>query len=96
LSLARFEKVVALIFAGVAQRQQEINSYEVAGNTPDKFTRPERTTDSAVPPGRNHFGTADPAQCAGLISIVAPRQKPAFHLWLKTISNFSAAFPRFE
>jgi hypothetical protein len=54
----------------------KLASYEVAGNAPNKFIRPERTPDSAVPPGRNHFGTANPAQCAGLISSVAPRQFP--------------------
>jgi hypothetical protein len=67
LSLARFKKVVALFFARVAQRSdgRKLASYEVAGNTPDKFNRPERTTDSAVPPGRKYFGTSNPAQCAG-------------------------------
>jgi hypothetical protein len=85
----------------------KLASYEVAGNTPDKFTRPERTTDSAVPPGRNHFVTTNPAQCAGLISGVAARQFPTVaqiifilkicvYPWLKFISDFSAAFPRFE
>jgi hypothetical protein len=53
---------------------RKLASYEVAGNAPDKFTRPERTMDSAIPPGRNHFGTANRARCAGLIFSVAPRQ----------------------
>jgi hypothetical protein len=53
---------------------RKLASYEVAGIAPKKFNRPEGTPDSAVPPGRNHFGTANPAQCAGLISGVAPRQ----------------------
>jgi len=55
---------------------RKLASHEVAGNAPNQFTRPERTPDSAVPPGRNHFGTANPARCAGLISGVAPRQFP--------------------
>jgi hypothetical protein len=55
---------------------RKLASYEVAGNAPNKFTRPAGMLDSAVPSGRNHFGTADPARCAGLISGVAPRQFP--------------------
>jgi hypothetical protein len=55
---------------------RKLASYEVAGNTPNQFHRPERTPDSNVPPGRNHFGTANPARCAGLISGVAPSNFP--------------------
>jgi hypothetical protein len=58
---------------------RELASYEVAGKTPAIFIRPERTMDSAVPLGRNIFGTDNPARCAGLISGVAPRQKIRVH-----------------
>ena len=36
--------------------------------------------DSAVPLARNHFGSANPARCAGLISGIAPRGVPGARL----------------
>jgi len=39
----------------VATRRWKLASYEVAGNVSDKFVRPERTMDSAVPSGRISF-----------------------------------------
>jgi hypothetical protein len=57
---------------------RKLASYAVAGNAHNKFTRPERTMDSTVPSGRNHFGTANPARRAGLISKVPAGQNKAF------------------
>ena len=39
-------------WGNVAERRRKLAGYEVAGNLSMLFVRPERTTDSAVPPGR--------------------------------------------
>jgi hypothetical protein len=52
----------------VAKRRWKLASYEVAGNAPARFIRPERTMDSAVPSGRIRFGSVNQTLRVWLIS----------------------------
>jgi hypothetical protein len=55
----------------------KLASYEVAGNVADKFARPERTTDSAVPSGRISIWAVNQTLRVWLISSCPVGTKPA-------------------